>query len=333
VAIQNVLVTGGAGFIASNVARLLCDAGLSVTVLDNLSFGYPELVDPRCRFIQADLDDGPRLREAVRGVDAVMHLAASSIVARSYTDPMEYVRNNVLNGTRLLEAMRAADVRYLVFSSSASVYGEPERIPVREHDATRPLHLYGASKLAFECLLRGYHHAFGINSVSLRYFNAYGPGDLQEPVTRAVPRWIRSALIGQPIVLYWEGKQYRDYVFVDDVARAHIQVLGMEGFRVYNVGSGNGVLMRDMGRALQELLREPLRFIDGGQRVGDPMRLVADISRISHEVGWRPATTLKNGLAETIAFYDRTRAAWAPRMESPTPAPVLQRTTDGVVAR
>jgi len=320
VAIQHVLVTGGAGFIASNVGRLLCDAGFSVTALDDLSLGYRELVDPRCRFIRADLNDDHRLREAMRGVGAVMHFAASSIIAPSYTDPMAYVQNNVVNGTKLLEAMRAADVRYLVFSSSASVYGEPQRIPVHEDDAKRPLQVYGASKLAFECLLQGYYHAFGINSVSLRYFNAYGPGDLQEPVTRAVPRWIRSALIEQPIVLYWEGKQYRDYVFVEDVARAHIRVLGMEGLHVYNVGSGDGVLMCDVVQVLQGLFRNPLHVVDGGQRSGDPMRLVADVSRISQELGWQPVTTLEDGLAETIAFYDRTRAVWTARMEPCPPA-------------
>lgn len=311
---RHILVTGGAGFIGSNVARLLCDAGYSVTVLDNLSFGYRGLVDPRCRPVFADLNDDEQLQEAMRGVDAVMHFAASSVVAGSYTDPMEYVHNNIINGIKLLEAMRAADVRYLVFSSSASVYGEPQRIPVHEDDAKRPLQVYGASKLAFECLLGGYYHAFGISSVSLRYFNTYGPGDLQEPVTRAVPRWIRAALTEQPIVLHWEGKQNRDYVFVQDVARAHIQVLGMDGLHVYNIGSGDGVLMRDVLRVLEGLLEKPLRVIDGGQRAGDPMRLVADISQISREVGWRPSTPLEEGLAETIAFYDRTRDLWMSRL-------------------
>jgi len=305
-----ILVTGGAGFIGSNVARLLCDSGHAVTVLDNLSFGYRELVDPRCRFLCGDLGDEDQLLEAMEGVDAVMHFAASSIIARSFADPMEYVRNNVLNGARLLEAMRRARVRHIVFSSSASVYGEPQRIPVPENDPKRPLHIYGASKLAFEDLLQGYYHAFGINSVSLRYFNAYGPGDLQEPVTRAVPRWVRATITDEPIVLYWQGQQYRDYVFVDDIARAHVQVLGMEGLNVYNLGMGHGILMRDVVSALQELVDKPLTIIDGGQRDGDPMRLVADISRIRSEVGWQPETGLREGLLQTVRFYEGHRHLW-----------------------
>lgn len=309
--IERVLVTGGAGFIGSNVARLLCDEGLSVTVLDNLSYGYRELVDPRCRFIHADLADRESLREAMRNVQAVMHFAASSIIARSFSDPLEYVQNNVVTGANLLEAMREAGVEHIVYSSSASVYGEPARIPISEDDPKQPLQLYGATKLAFENVLQGYYNAFGINSVSLRYFNAYGPGDLQEPVTRAVPAWIRAALTDEPIVLYWRGDQYRDYVFVEDIAAAHIRVLGLEGLHAYNIGAGEGVLMKDVIATLQALFPRPLRIVDGGERPGDPQRLIADVSRVRAEVGWQPQTKLRDGLARTIPFYQRTRGMWA----------------------
>jgi len=256
----------------------------------------------------------------MKRLDAVMHFAASSIIARSFADPEEYVQNNVVNGVRLLEAMRQAGVRHLVFSSSASVYGEPQRVPVHEDDAKRPLHIYGASKLAFENLLQGYYHAFGINSVSLRYFNAYGPGDLQEPVTRAVPGWVRAALTDESIVLYWHGEQYRDYVFVEDIARAHVQVLGLEGLRAYNIGSGGGVLMRDIAGVLQEVLEKPLRIVDGGERAGDPMRLVADVSRIKREVGWVPQVGLRDGLVQTVDFYRDHRRLWAHPRRSETRA-------------
>lgn len=309
---MHVLVTGGAGFIGSNVARLLCDAGHRVTVFDNLSYGRRFLVDPRCRFVEADLADRAAVAEAMAGVEAVMHFAASSIIARSFSDPLEYVENNIVNGTRLLEAMRQRGVRQLVFSSSASVYGEPERIPVREDDAKQPLQMYGASKLAFENVLQGYYHAFGIHSVSLRYFNAYGPGDLQEPATRAVPRWIRAALGDEPIVLNWGGQQYRDYVFVEDIARAHIRVLGMEGLHAFNVGTGSGVLMRDVVDALEAVLAKPLRVVDGGPRPGDPMRLVADTTRLREATGWAPKVELREGLRRAVAFYVAQRRHWTP---------------------
>jgi nucleoside-diphosphate-sugar epimerase len=206
--------------------------------------------------------------------------------------------------------MRVANVRSLIYSSSASVYGNPERIPVAEDDPKHPIQIYGASKLAFEDLLQSYYHAFGISSTSLRYFNAYGPGDLQEPVTRAVPNWIRAGLLDRPIVLYWGGQQYRDYVFVEDIARAHIQVLGLTGLHTYNLGTGDGVLMHDVIVLLEGLLGKRLQVVHGGQRAGDPMRLVADTSRIRREIGWHPETELRAGLARAIEFFESSRYLW-----------------------
>jgi UDP-glucose 4-epimerase len=130
-----------------------------------------------------------------------------------------------------------------------------------------------------------------------------------------VPRWVRAALTGQPIVLYWQGQQYRDYVYVDDIARAHMQVLGREGLHVYNLGSGRGILMRDVVSALQELVDGPLAITDGGQRAGDPMRLVADVSRIKRNIGWQPEMGLREGLLRTIRFYESHRHLWdAPQL-------------------
>jgi UDP-glucose 4-epimerase len=311
---SRIIVTGGAGFIGSNVARLLADQGHEVIVLDDLSHGYEHLIDQRCRFIRLGLAEAGRLPEALDGATAVMHFAASSIIARSFTNPMEYVQNNVVNATNLLEAMRQTGVRKLVFSSSASVYGEPERVPVHEGDPKRPLQMYGATKLAFEEVLHAYNRSFGISSVSLRYFNAYGPGDLQQPVTRAVPRWIQAALTNRPLRMYWKGEQYRDYVFVDDIARAHIEVLPLEGYHVFNVGSGDGILMKDVAGRLGEITGRQLTIEDAGERPGDPMRLVADVSRIREAVGWEARTPLREGLAEAVRFYEGCRPMWEPRL-------------------
>jgi UDP-glucose 4-epimerase len=305
-----VVVTGGAGFIGSRAARMLADADYAVTVVDDLSFGRRELVDQRCHLIEADIGDAVAMRRALEGADVVMHLAASSIIERSLTDPMEYVRNNIVAGTALLEAMRAVGVHRMVYSSSAAVYGEPERVPIPEDAPCRPLQVYGATKLAFEEILSAYAGSFGFDAVCLRYFNAYGPGDLQEPVTRAVPRWIRAALCGEPLVMYWGGRQRRDYVYVDDIARAHIAVLGLDGFHVFNLGSGDGVVMADVARTLEGVLGTPQKRIEMGERRGDAAQLVADISRITQAVGWRPTTGLEEGLTAAVAFYRNTRELW-----------------------
>src|SRR5690242_12661143 len=196
---MRVLVTGGAGFIGSNLVRLLCDDGHAVTVVDDLSFGYEEFVDPRARVVRGLFDDAAILDAELPGTDVVMHFAASSIIQFAFERPLEYFENNFNRGVRLLEAMRTHGVKRIVASSTASVYGEPVRIPIDEDDPKQPAQAYGASKLAFEAALSAYYHAYGIHSTAFRYFNAYGPRDEQRPVTRAVPRWIKAALKHEPI--------------------------------------------------------------------------------------------------------------------------------------
>jgi UDP-glucose 4-epimerase len=300
-----VLVTGGAGFIGSNAVRLLCDAGHDVIVLDDLSFGYREFVDPRAQFVGASIDDVEVLDRVLPATDVVMHFAASSIIQFAFERPAEYIRNNVTRGVALLEGMRRHKVRQMVFSSSASVYGEPQRIPIEEDDPKAPMQVYGASKLAFEALLSGYYHAFGINSTSFRYFNAFGPNDEQQPVTRAVPRWIKAALRHEPLVLYWAGRQLRDYVFVDDIVRAHLLAAELDGYHQYNLGSGTGVLMHDLAEEIVRLTESSSPVVDGGERRGDPNRLIASTARIERDLNWSPRVSRAEALMRTIEFYRR----------------------------
>jgi UDP-glucose 4-epimerase len=300
---MRVLVTGGAGFIGSNAVRLLCDAGHDVLVVDNLSFGYEAFVDPRARFVRASFDDASVLDRELPGTDVVMHFAASSIIQFAFEQPAEYVTNNVSRGVALLEAMRKHSVNRIVFSSTASVYGEPTRIPVDEEDPKNPIQVYGASKLAFEMILSGYYYAFGINSTTFRYFNAYGPNDEQQPVTRAVPRWIKAALRDEPLTLYWAGQQLRDYVFVDDIVSAHLLAAEVEGCRRYNLGSGTGVLMRDLAQEILDLTGSRSELVDGGERPGDASRLIANTERVRRELSWSPQVARHHALERTITFY------------------------------
>jgi UDP-glucose 4-epimerase len=298
-----VLVTGGAGFIGSNAVRLLCDKEHEVVILDNLSFGHEEFVDRRARFVKASFDDTETLNAVLPGTDVVMHFAASSIIQFAFERPIEYLDNNLVRSVTLLEAMRRHEVRRMVFSSTASVYGEPVRIPIHEDDPKNPAQAYGASKLGFEAMLSAYYHAYGISSTSFRYFNAYGPNDEQQPVTRAVPRWIKAALRNEPVVLYWAGEQIRDYVFVDDIAEAHLRAMHVDGCNRYNLGSGTGVRMRDMAEDIIARTGSRSEVVDGGQRPGDPMRLIANTERVSRELGWSPRVPRDVALERTIAFY------------------------------
>jgi UDP-glucose 4-epimerase len=272
-------------------------------VLDDLSFGYEEFVDRRGRLIRASFDDVEILDAELPGTEVVMHFAASSIIEFAFERPTEYVHNNLTRGVTLLEAMRRHGVRRMVFSSTASVYGEPVRIPIDEDDPKNPAQAYGASKLGFEAMLSAYYYAYSISSTSFRYFNAYGPNDEQQPVTRAVPRWIKAALRDEPLVLYWGGRQVRDYVYVEDIVRAHLRAMAVDGCRRYNLGSGTGVVMRDLAEEIVRRTGSRSPLVDGGDRPGDPNRLVASTERAHRELGWAPGVPRDAALEETIRFY------------------------------
>lgn len=300
---MKILVTGGAGFIGSHITRVLCDKGHKVVVVDDLRFGYKKFVDKRATFLKISLDDTKSLEKALQGVNIVMHLAASSIIEFSYKQPLSYFENNVTNGVKLLEAMRKNGVKKIIYSSTSSVYGQPLKNPIKESTPTNPLNAYAASKLAFEQALYAYYHAYDIESVTLRYYNAYGPGDEQRPRTRAIPMWIEAILEKRPIPWYWQGRQIRDYVYVDDIANAHLAVMSLPGINCFNIGSGKGVLMKKVLYTLEKIVGRPLKTADMGERRGDPMVSVADISKIKKVVGWKPRVSLEKGLRRTYLYY------------------------------
>lgn len=299
------LVTGGAGFIGSTLVKKLCDEGHEVVVIDDLSSSGRSKIDPRAKLVKGDICNRKLIEKLLDKKDVVFHLAALGIIKISLEKPEEAFRNNLTNGVILLEAMRKKGVNKIIYSSSSSCYGEPKRNPVREDDSKEPINPYGASKFTFESALSSYAHSFGINSVALRYFNVYGPGDEQKPVTRAVPSWIQWALTGDRIWIYWGGQQIKDYIFVDDVARANILAAKskLKGFHAYNVGSGVGRKMLDIALTIKKLIGKDLKIINRGKRAGDPSVLIADISKIKKELGWKPTVSLEAGLKKTIEYY------------------------------
>lgn len=298
------LVTGGAGFIGSNLTKLLCGQGWDVTVIDDLSSSIERKFCQRVKFFKGTIGNTDLLDKIVPGQDTVFHLAATGIIKLSLENPVLYFENNLINGIKLLEAMRKHNVEKIVYSSSSGVYGEPMRTPIKEEDTTNPINPYGAAKLAFEDALSSYAHSFGIDAACLRYYNVYGPGDEQRPATRAVPNWIKSALKAEPLTLFWGGQQKKDYIFVEDVARANLMAAEKcRGFNVYNVGSGKGIKMIDLARLLEKILGKKLEIKDGGDRPGDPHILIADISKIQRELNWQPMIGLEEGLTRTPEYY------------------------------
>ena len=301
---MRVLVTGGAGFIGSWVTRVLLEEQHEVTVLDNLSKGFVSLVPEGARFIEGDLRNEDHLTEWLRGHDAVIHMAAFIEVARSIEEPLVFAENNILNSVRLLDAMRRADVGKIVFSSSATVYGTPQSLPLRETD---PLGIqsnpYGATKVSTEAFVATFNQLHGIDALILRYFNPYGPNELHEPETHAIPNFITAALDRRPIPLYWKGDVVRDFIYVEDLARAHTAVLPLNGLQYFNIGSDTGTKIIDVLGEITDILEYHVEIEDLGERAGDVPATYASSDKLAAATGWRAQVALHEGLERTVEWF------------------------------
>jgi UDP-glucose 4-epimerase len=300
---MKIFVTGGAGFIGSWVVRVLLAEGHDVTVFDNLSTGYADQVPEKAVLVVGDLRNKNEIFEPLRGHDAVIHLAAKSLVTESVRDPQGTFETNLGGGQNLLEAMRELDVRKIVYSSSASVYGTPRRIPITEEDPTWPISPYGASKRAFEEILSAYHANYGFDVVCFRYFNPYGPGERHEPESHAIPNFIRACLRDEPVTLYWNGEQKRDFFYVEDIAKAHVMGLAQSGFDYFNLGSGGSIRVREVVDIVARLVGVTPKIEDKGERPGDPPELLADTGKAARVLGWHPTTPLEDGLRVTVEEF------------------------------
>jgi UDP-glucose 4-epimerase len=298
------LVLGGAGYIGSVVAAELVAGGHAVTVADDGSRGRARV--PGTEIVEASLLDPVGL-DAVcaRGFDAALHFAALSIVPESVREPELYFRTNVLGTLNLLEAMHAHGIHRIVFSSTASTYGEPESVPIDEDAPTRPTNPYGASKLAVDHLLAGWADAHDAGAVSLRYFNvagaAHGLGEHHDPETHLIPIILEVAAGEREAVSVYgtdyptpDGTAIRDYIHIADLAAAHVLALdatATPGHRIYNLGNGEGFSVREVIDAAERVTGRRITTVDAPRRDGDPVRLVASSERIRRELGWRPAHT------------------------------------------
>jgi UDP-glucose 4-epimerase len=306
------LVVGGAGYIGSVVARHLVDAGNDVTVVDNMAKGHEWALPDGADLRRVDVLDRDALSAVVaEGFDAVLHFAALSLVGESVAKPVDYFRTNVGGTLNLLDAMRAAGVRRLVFSSTAAVYGEPATVPIAETAPTRPTNPYGASKLAVDQVIGYEAAASGLAAVSLRYFNVAGAsgrqGELHDPETHLIPAVLKVALGEQDAVRIFgtdyptpDGTAVRDYIHVDDLARAHLLALDAaeEGaHRIFNLGNGAGFSVREVVDTARLVTGCQIPAVESARRSGDPAVLVASSDLIRTELGWKPE---KAGLEEMV---------------------------------
>lgn len=297
------LVTGGAGFIGSALANKLHRDGHRVTVLDDLSNGDSARLHPQIAFTQGDVDNIPLLWSLLHDVDCVYHLAARVSVAQSILHPRDYNRVNVGGTVSLMEAMRDTGVRRVVFTSSGAVYGDQPRLPVRETDLPYPDSPYAVSKWAAEQYIHTIGELWGLETVALRIFNAYGPNQ-SLPMSHApvIPRFLQQALTGGSVVLFGHGEQTRDFVYVDDVVAALASSATAEAVNrgIINIGSGHEIAIRDLVSEIERVTGRHVNLINNATKRGGVPRLVADIGRARQLLDFQPKTTLQDGLRLTL---------------------------------
>jgi UDP-glucose 4-epimerase len=304
---MRVLVTGGAGYIGSVVAEELWQAGHDVVVFDNLSRGHRQAVPKNAELVVGDLADRACLDQLLRSrrIEAVMHFAALIEAGESMKAPEEFFRNNTSNALTLLGAMLAAGVKRFVFSSTAALFGNPERTPIEEDDPVRPTNAYGESKLLVERMLAWFHQIHGLRYASLRYFNAAGAsrpdqGEAHQPETHLIPRILQVALGRAEHVNIFgtdyptrDGTCIRDYIHVSDLARAHLLALealslGNSSRLIFNLGSGQGFSVREVVEVARKVTGHLVPVIESPRRAGDPAVLIASSEKIRRDLGWQP---------------------------------------------
>ncbi|MBI4770287.1 MAG: NAD-dependent epimerase/dehydratase family protein [Chloroflexi bacterium] len=301
---MNFLVTGGAGFLGTALANRLANDGHEVRVIDDLSAGNPAQLDARVLFTRGDVNDRPKLWTLLQGVQCVYHLAARVSVAESVLYPREYNAANVGGTVSVMEAMRDVGVRRVVLVSSGAVYGEQAEQPLREDLPPDPTSPYAVSKLAAEFYVRTIGKLWGIETVALRVFNAYGP---HQPLPAAhapvVPHFIKRAQSGGSVVVFGNGSQTRDYVYVTDAVNAMVSAAFANGIdrQVINVGSGTETAVADLIAEIGAAVGNPIEAIYNSGETGGVSRMRADLSRAAALLNYQPKVTLADGLRRTIA--------------------------------
>jgi len=296
---KKVLVTGGAGFIGSNIVKRLLELDKAPIVLDDLSSGYKENLLPEVKFIKGDVRDRETVGKAMTGCGVVFHLAASVGNKRSIDDPLTDAGINMIGTLHVLEAARKHGIQRVVFSSSAGIFGELKTLPIAEDHPLDPDSPYGASKLAAEKMCLVYNKLYGMRNVCLRYFNVYGVNQRYDAYGNVIPIFANRILKGEPLTIYGDGEQTRDFVNVSDVVAANILAAqSQSACGVFNIGSGTRVTINELARLIQEAAGTEVGKEFAPPRPGDVRDSLADISAAKNAFGFAPERGLEHGLTE-----------------------------------
>lgn len=305
---MKIVVTGGAGFIGSHLVDRLVQEGHEVVVVDNLSTGKRKQLNRAAEFYKLDIQS-PRLERVFRKERPalLMHLAAQMDVRRSVEDPIYDAQVNILGTLNVLEQAVRHGIRKVIFASSGgAIYGEQETFPASETHPTRPASPYGISKLSGEHYLAYYQKVSGVQYVSLRYANVYGPRQDPHGEAGVVSIFVQKLLGGEQPVINGNGRQTRDFIYVEDVVEANLAVMGKEVQGTYNVGTGQETSVNDLFRILADQINPSSKELHGPAKKGEQIRSVVDSNRLRRELGWDPRISLHEGLARTVEFFRGT---------------------------
>ena len=305
---MKVLITGGAGFIGSHIAERLVEEGADVRILDNLSSGHKKNLSgfaSKVDFIEDDIRDPDALGNAARGCDVIFHQAAVVSVPYSVEHPQETHDVNIQGTFNVLQAARQKNVRRVVYACSAAVYGEDPELPKREDMAPQPLSPYGVEKITGEYYLSVFNHLYNVETVSLRYFNVFGPRqDPNSPYSGVISIFVKKVLAGQIPIIFGDGEQYRDFVYVANVVEANLLAVSspIAAGRSYNVGCGQKTSLNELLRLIGKKTGKDIRAHYEPSRQGDIRESLADISRISKELGYKPSISVEEGLKYLLDY-------------------------------
>ena len=308
---MNVVITGGAGFIGSNLVNALLDRDYDVTVIDNLSTGKLDNIrnllenNKNLNFIQGDIRDLSLLQKIFNNKDYVFHLAAISSVAKSVENPILVDEVNIRGTLNILVAARDTSIKKVVFASSAAVYGDTRELPKREDMPPNPLSPYAVSKLTGEYYCRVFSELYDLKTISLRYFNVYGARqDPNSEYAAVIPKFIHRILDNKPPIIYGDGSQTRDFIYVKDIVRANLLAIEKKDITgVFNIASGRKTSINTLANMIMDILDRKLKPIYEKPREGDIKDSYADISKAKNKLGFKPLYTLEDGLGGTIEYF------------------------------
>ena len=306
---SKILITGGAGFIGSNLVDALIDQGHEVLVVDNLSTGRKENLNPKAKFFELDLTDKKLIKVfKSEKPEIVFHEAAQIDVRKSVADPVWDAKQNILSSVNLLENCKNFGVEKVIFASTGgAIYGDTDQIPRPESHLEQPISPYGIAKLTIEKYLHYYHQVFGLPYIALRYSNVYGPRQNSKGEAGVVAIFCDKLLSGQPPVIHGDGRQTRDYVYVSDVVKANLMALKSDKIGIYNIGTSIETDVNKISELIKDNIGTEIDFTHGEAKAGEQQRSCIDYGKAKNELDWKPSVNLVKGIKKTVDWFKNLR--------------------------